>query len=98
MRLDALYPVLGCDLRSKLATSLGAAQTPCRLPDSGPASADHGPRHLCHREVVSDLHQIAVATGHARRCGDASASYSAAEPESLNSATTSRGLEEKRLE
>ena len=64
-RADLLYPVLGCEARSKLATRLGAA-----CASVGTIRVDE------HQEtsvkglyaigdVVSDLHQLAVGTGHA---------------------------------
>ena len=63
--LDVLYPALGCDVRSELATRLGADCT-----EMGNLKVD------AHQEtsveglyaagdIVSDLHQLAVATGHA---------------------------------
>lgn len=62
---DILYPALGCKVESDLALSLGAAIT-----DVGSLKVDE---HQCTTveglyaagDVVSDLHQIAVATGHA---------------------------------
>ena len=63
--LDVLYPALGCEVRSELATTLGADCT-----KMGNLKVD------VHQEttveglyaagdIVSDLHQLAVATGHA---------------------------------
>jgi thioredoxin reductase (NADPH) len=62
---DLLYPVLGCAVRSKLAAGLGARQT-----KSGYLVVDENmqttvPGLYAAGDVVSDLHQIAVATGHA---------------------------------
>jgi thioredoxin reductase (NADPH) len=62
---DIVYPAMGCDARSELASRLGAATT-----DVGCLKVD---AHQCTTvdglyaagDVVSDLHQIAVATGHA---------------------------------
>jgi thioredoxin reductase (NADPH) len=62
---DVLYPALGCDVRSGLAVALGAA--------TGSASCLEVDEHQCTSvaglfaagDVVSDLHQIAVGTGHA---------------------------------
>ena len=62
---DVIYPVLGCEVRSELGRKLGA-----RHNDIGGLQVD------CHQQtsvtglyavgdVVSDLHQIAVGTGHA---------------------------------
>jgi thioredoxin reductase (NADPH) len=62
---DLLYPVLGCAVRSDLATRLGARHTQvgCLIVD------DHlqttVPGLYAVGDIVSDLHQIAVATGHA---------------------------------
>jgi len=62
---DVLYPALGCDVRSGLAIALGAA--------TGSAGCLEVDEHQCTSvsglfaagDVVSDLHQIAVGTGHA---------------------------------
>ncbi|HEY0328448.1 MAG TPA: NAD(P)/FAD-dependent oxidoreductase [Rhodopseudomonas sp.] len=62
---DVVYPALGCAVRSDLATALGAATN-----DVGCLKVDD---HQCTTvdglyaagDVVSDLHQIAVGTGHA---------------------------------
>jgi thioredoxin reductase (NADPH) len=62
---DILYPALGCTVESGLAADLGAAVT-----DVGCLKVNE---HQCTTieglyaagDVVSDLHQIAVATGHA---------------------------------
>jgi thioredoxin reductase (NADPH) len=62
---DVLYPALGCGVKSDLAVALGAATG-----DAGCLKVDE---HQCTTvkgiyaagDVVSDLHQIAVATGHA---------------------------------
>jgi thioredoxin reductase (NADPH) len=63
--LDLLYPALGCDVRSGLATALGA-----RCSAIGTLIVDAHQRTSVEGlyaigDVVSDLHQIAVATGHA---------------------------------
>jgi thioredoxin reductase (NADPH) len=62
---DILYPVLGCLVRSNLATSLGALTA-----DVGTLIVDEHlrttvPNLYAVGDVVSDLHQIAVGTGHA---------------------------------
>lgn len=62
---DVVYPALGCDVRSDLATALGAATN-----DVGCLTVDEHqrcsvPGIYAAGDVVSDLHQIAVATGHA---------------------------------
>lgn len=64
-RLDVLYPSLGCSVRSELATSLGA-----RCNDLGNLYIDEHrqtsvPGLYAAGDVVTDLHQISVATGHA---------------------------------
>ena len=63
--LDVLYPALGCEIRSDLATALGA-----RCDDNGALQVDDKQRTsipglYAAGDVVSDLHQISVATGHA---------------------------------
>lgn len=63
--LDMLYPAMGCDVRSELATTLGAA---CN--DIGNLRVDDHQRTTVEGlfgagDVVSDLHQLSVATGHA---------------------------------
>jgi thioredoxin reductase (NADPH) len=65
LAIDVLYPALGCDVRSQLATALGA-----RCNDLGNLHVDDKQRtsveHLyAAGDVVTDLHQISVATGHA---------------------------------
>ena len=62
---DVIYPVLGCEVRSDLATALGARHT-----DVGCLEVDaHQQTNVAGLyaigDVVSDLHQIAVGTGHA---------------------------------
>jgi thioredoxin reductase (NADPH) len=62
---DVIYPVLGCDVRSELGKKLGACHN-----DSGCLEVDaHQQTSVAGLyaigDVVSDLHQIAVATGHA---------------------------------
>lgn len=63
--LDALYPAMGCDVRSGLATKLGAACTAY-----GTLQVDEHQRTTVEGlygagDVVTDLHQLSVATGHA---------------------------------
>jgi thioredoxin reductase (NADPH) len=65
MTVDVLYPALGCAARSDLATALGA-----RCNDSGNVYVDDKQRTSVEGlyaagDVVTDLHQISVATGHA---------------------------------
>jgi thioredoxin reductase (NADPH) len=63
--VDVLYPAMGCDVRSDLATSLGAACTAIgnlRVDEHQRTSVDG---LFGAGDVVSDLHQLSVATGHA---------------------------------
>jgi thioredoxin reductase (NADPH) len=62
---DIVYPAMGCDVRSGLACTLGAATTDggCLEVDSHQRTSVEG--LYAAGDVVSDLHQIAVATGHA---------------------------------
>jgi thioredoxin reductase (NADPH) len=63
--VDVLYPALGCEVRSNLGTALGARATA-----EGTLIVDDHRRTsvaglYAAGDVVSDLHQISVATGHA---------------------------------
>jgi thioredoxin reductase (NADPH) len=63
--LDALYPALGCTVRSGLATALGASCT-----ENGNLAVDDHQRTTVEAlyaagDVVTDLHQLSVAFGHA---------------------------------
>ena len=65
LSFDVVYPALGCGVRSELAVALGA-----KTNDVGCLEVDAHPRTTVDGiyaagDVVSDLHQIAVATGHA---------------------------------
>jgi thioredoxin reductase (NADPH) len=62
---DVIYPILGCDVRSGLAAALGARHTDigCIEVDAHQQSSVEG--LYAAGDVVSDLHQIAVGTGHA---------------------------------
>jgi thioredoxin reductase (NADPH) len=65
LNFDIVYPAMGCEVRSELASGLGAAMT-----DIGSLKVDAHQRTTVQGlyaagDVVSDLHQIAVATGHA---------------------------------
>jgi thioredoxin reductase (NADPH) len=62
---DSLYPVLGCTVRSQLGADLGAAlnEVGCLEVDSHQQTTVRGVYAV--GDVVSDLHQIAVGTGHA---------------------------------
>jgi thioredoxin reductase (NADPH) len=65
LQFDTLYPVLGCEVRSKLATALGAAQNEIGslIVNQHQESSVAGLYAI--GDVVSDLHQITVGTGHA---------------------------------
>lgn len=63
--VDAIYPALGCNVRSDLATALGASST-----ESGNLEVDEHQRTTVDGlyaagDVVTDLHQLSVAFGHA---------------------------------
>jgi thioredoxin reductase (NADPH) len=62
---DIVYPAMGCDARSELASGIGAAMTDvgCLKGDAHQRTTVDG--LYAAGDVVSDLHQIAVATGHA---------------------------------
>jgi thioredoxin reductase (NADPH) len=62
---DVVYPVLGCDIRSELDKSLGVRHNAagCVEVDARQQTSLTGLYAI--GDVVSDLHQIAVATGHA---------------------------------
>jgi thioredoxin reductase (NADPH) len=63
--LDVLYPALGCNVNSHLATALGASST-----EDGNLEFDDHQRTTVDGlyaagDVVTDLHQLSVAFGHA---------------------------------
>jgi thioredoxin reductase (NADPH) len=63
--LDVLYPALGCSVRSELATALGAG-----CDETGNLQVNHHQQTTVEflyaaGDVVTDLHQLSVATGHA---------------------------------
>jgi thioredoxin reductase (NADPH) len=62
---DVLYPALGCRVHSDLATALGAKSnsTGCLVVDDKQQTTVEG--LYAAGDVVSDLHQIVVAEGHA---------------------------------
>lgn len=62
---DVLYPALGCDVRSGLATALGVKtdEVGCLLVDQRQRTGVPG--LFAAGDVVSDLHQLSVAVGHA---------------------------------
>ncbi|MDB5598278.1 MAG: FAD-dependent pyridine nucleotide-disulfide oxidoreductase [Xanthobacteraceae bacterium] len=63
--VDVLYPALGCEVRSTLATDLGAKadDVGCLHVDAKQCTSIEG--LYAAGDVVTDLHQISVATGHA---------------------------------
>jgi thioredoxin reductase (NADPH) len=62
---DVLYPALGCEVHSKLPVTLGARCTDvgCLIVDNKQKTSVEG--LYAAGDVVSDLHQIVVAEGHA---------------------------------
>jgi thioredoxin reductase (NADPH) len=65
IEVDVLYPALGCEVRSQLASALGAREN-----ETGNVFVDDKQRTSIEGlyaagDVVTDLHQISVATGHA---------------------------------
>jgi thioredoxin reductase (NADPH) len=62
---DIVYPAMGCEVRSGLASAMGAETTEvgCLKVDEYQRTTVQG--LYAAGDVVSDLHQIAVATGHA---------------------------------
>lgn len=65
MRFDILYPAMGCDVRATLATTLGAAASAAGTLEVDAHQQTSVDGLYAAGDVVSDLHQIAVATGHA---------------------------------
>ena len=65
LTFDTLYPVLGCEVRSKLATALGAEHNKAGALIVNQHQETTVPGLYAIGDVVSDLHQIAVGTGHA---------------------------------
>jgi thioredoxin reductase (NADPH) len=65
LSFDVVYPALGCGVRSELAVALGAwtNDVGCLEVDAHQRTTVDGV--YAAGDVVSDLHQIAVATGHA---------------------------------
>ena len=62
---DVLYPVLGCDVHSELARKLGAACTAAGLIEVDSKQTTSVAGLFAAGDVVSDLHQLSVAEGHA---------------------------------
>jgi thioredoxin reductase (NADPH) len=65
LSFDVVYPALGCGVRSELAVALSAKTNDvgCLKVDAHQRTTAEGA--YAAGDVVSDLHQIAVATGHA---------------------------------
>jgi thioredoxin reductase (NADPH) len=63
--MDILYPVLGCEVRSQLATNLGARCTGIGTLEVDAHQETTVEGIYAVGDVVTDLHQLAVATGHA---------------------------------
>jgi thioredoxin reductase (NADPH) len=62
---DVIYPALGCNVRSDLATSLGARHNDVGCVEVNAHQQTTVEGLYAIGDVVSDLHQIAVGTGHA---------------------------------
>lgn len=62
---DVIYPVLGCDVRSELGRKLGARHNNVGCLEVDAHQQTTVPGLYAIGDVVSDLHQIAVGTGHA---------------------------------
>jgi thioredoxin reductase (NADPH) len=62
---DVVYPALGCGVRSELASALGAKTNNVGCLEVDKHQRTTAPGIYAAGDVVSDLHQIAVATGHA---------------------------------
>jgi thioredoxin reductase (NADPH) len=62
---DVMYPALGCGVRSELASALGAKTNDVGCLEVDSHQRTTIPGIYAAGDVVSDLHQIAVATGHA---------------------------------
>jgi thioredoxin reductase (NADPH) len=65
LRFDVLYPAMGCHVHSDLAVALGASanEVGCLVVDSKQQTTVEG--IYAAGDVVSDLHQLVVAEGHA---------------------------------
>jgi thioredoxin reductase (NADPH) len=62
---DVIYPVLGCEVRSELGRRLGARHNDTGCLEVDAYQRTTVPGLYAIGDAVSDLHQIAVATGHA---------------------------------
>jgi thioredoxin reductase (NADPH) len=65
LTFDIVYPTLGCDPQSDLARSLGVTMSDIGLVHVDEHQQTSVEGLYAAGDVVSDLHQIAVATGHA---------------------------------
>ena len=65
LEFDVLYPALGCDVNSDLARALGAEHTAAGFLEVDDKQQTTVPGLFAAGDVVSDLHQISVAEGHA---------------------------------
>jgi thioredoxin reductase (NADPH) len=65
MSFDVMYPALGCGVRSELASALGAKTNDIGCLEVDAHQRTSVPGIYAAGDVVSDLHQISVATGHA---------------------------------
>jgi thioredoxin reductase (NADPH) len=63
--IDVLYPALGSDVRSGLAVALGARCTPAGYLETDAHQRTSVPGLYAAGDVVNELNQICVATGHA---------------------------------
>ena len=62
---DVIYPVLGCEVRSELGRRLGTRHNDTGCLEVDAHQRTNVPGLYAIGDAVSDLHQIAVATGHA---------------------------------
>jgi thioredoxin reductase (NADPH) len=63
--VDVLYPALGADVRSELATALGARANAGGTLEVDARQQTSVPGLYAAGDVVTDLHQLSVASGHA---------------------------------
>lgn len=63
--LDLLYPAMGCTVNSDLALALGARCSPSGTIEVDAHQETSVPGLFAAGDVVTDLHQLSVATGHA---------------------------------
>lgn len=63
--MDVLYPALGCEVRSQLATALGADCNELGYVKTDDHQRTRVPGLYAAGDVVNELNQICVATGHA---------------------------------